>query len=380
MSQNEALELLVQTVGLKGDALRQAKAIYGRSGIERRFSVLCNEHGEQAFYQSPVSKAAHTPGTGERMHVYARHAPELAARAAREALRSSGCAGEDITHIVTASCTGFFAPGLDYELINRLNLSPEVQRVHLGFMGCHAAINALGVAHSIVRSQGQRDAGRANLSARAKSRKPRVLVVCVELSSLHLPASNDPEQVVVSALFADGAGACVVEPDDSDAEVAVTSHELVSTGSIILPDSRSAMGWHVGDSGFRMVLGESIPRLIERHLSEWLSPWLHSTLNLHPQDRVEPRELAWCVHPGGPKVLEATRDAMGLVDDAIRYSRSILRQNGNMSSASILFILQHMIESGVRGPAVMLAFGPGIAVEAGLVRLGGHNSCRPDGG
>lgn len=358
ISQPAALDLLLRLVELDSDGQRLAAAVYGRSGIDRRGSVLCRPDGTQDLYQPD----ANPPTTAERMRLYLQYAPPLAERAARGALEAAGLAPSSITHLVTASCTGFAAPGVDIELLERLGLRRDVQRAHIGFMGCHAAINALGVAETVVRSGRDHDAGDP----------PCVLVVCVELSSLHMQFASEPEQVVVGALFADGAAACVLTGDGVARSEGTGAHprmraELLAKGSVVLPDSKPAMGWTVGDAGFRMTLAESIPDLIRAHLRPWLVEWLSRVL----PDSPPLAALAWGIHPGGPKVLEATRDALGLPDSALRFSRASLRRHGNMSSASILFILQSMVEAEVAGPAVLLAFGPGISVEAALVRLDG---------
>ncbi len=355
-TQDGALGLLIDTAHLEGDALRFARAMFERSGIERRASVLGDDAAARAFYSS----AASAPGTAARMALYARHAAPLAQHACTEALTAARCDGASITHLVTASCTGFNSPGVDIQLVERLGLRPDVHRVHVGFMGCHAAINALGVAAAIARAGGLAD------------RRARVLVACVELSSLHLQPSDRPDHIVAAALFGDGAGACVVSAEPHDAHDAHDPHdahaagiEFLNAGSIIIPGSREAMGWEIGDAGFAMTLAQSVPGLVREHVRPWLEPWLERTLG----PAAGPGELAWCVHPGGPKVLEAVGDAMGLDPAALCFSREVLRDHGNMSSATTLFILQRMQRAGVHSACVMLAFGPGLCMEAALVRL-----------
>lgn len=363
-TQEQALDLMVAAAGLTGDKLRFARAIFERSGIHRRASVLCDRGGVQSFYPP----AGGPPGTAARMELYARHAPPLAARACAEALSLANVPAGAVTHLVTASCTGFGAPGVDIELIDRLGLRPDVRRIHVGFMGCHAAINALAAASAIVRAHRDRDV------------PVRVLIACVELSSIHLQPSDRPDHIVAGALFGDGAGACVLcgEPDAGGAS-AGPSLELLDTGSMLVPDSRDAMGWSIGDHGFAMTLAEGVPGLVREHLRAWLDPWLERTLGSAPNLR----HLDWCVHPGGPRILEAVRDALDLDPASLRFSREVLRDHGNMSSATILFILERMLRdhSSVaapvggggggrdhRRPVVMLAFGPGLSLEAALAR------------
>jgi predicted naringenin-chalcone synthase len=351
--QGRTLDILVTAAGLAGDSARFARAILQRSGIEHRASVLGDAEAAAAFYTVPSA----APGTGARMAEYARHAPVLGTAAAGAALASAGVEPDSITHVVTASCTGFIAPGLDIELMQRLGLAPTVGRTNVGFMGCHAAINALNVAGAIVRA------------SRAAEVPARVLVTCVELSSLHLQPSARPDHIVAASLFADGAGACVVsdEAGDLPCSLAGTPVEFIGAASMVVPGTLDAMRWSIGDAGFAMTLGESVPGIVREHLASWLRPWLVRHLGTGAAD---PAGVHWCVHPGGPRVLEAVRDAMGLDELALRFSREVLRDHGNMSSATVLFILRRMLDAGVRGPAVLLAFGPGMCIEAALVRIG----------
>lgn len=320
--------------------------IYRRSGVERRGSCLLEgptvdgERLEQSFLTSGVGPRG--PTTAARMERYGEEAAALGLEAARGALEGDGKA---VTHIVTVSCTGFIAPGIDHALIERLGLSRTVRRLHVGYMGCHGAINALAAARAIVRSEPA----------------SRVLVVCVELCSLHFQAGERPDQIVANALFADGAAALVVAAADGP-----SLGVLAGTGGCVFPDSEGAMAWRIGDHGFEMTLAESVPRLIGEHLRPWLSGWLDSQ-GLSQRDLVE--SGAWAVHPGGPRVLEAVASALGLSESAMRASREVLSRHGNMSSPTVLFILDRLRhEAAMAGrPTVLMAFGPGLSVEAALL-------------
>ncbi|MBX9736401.1 MAG: hypothetical protein K2X32_05695, partial [Phycisphaerales bacterium] len=201
------------------------------------------------------------------------------------------------------------------------------------------------------------------------SENVRILLVCVELCSLHFQAGDRADQIVANALFADGAAACVISGSPEARGDCVRA-----VGGCVFPDSAGAMAWRIGDQGFEMTLGESVPRLIEERLKEWLSGWLDSTGRsldaLVHQGR-------WAVHPGGPRILDAVQRTLGLSDDAMRASRAILREYGNMSSPTVLFILERLRQAsgGVAGTSVaddasgtvLLAFGPGLSVEAALL-------------
>jgi predicted naringenin-chalcone synthase len=282
------------------------------------------------------------------MVAFEEHAPPLAAQAARAALGDAGIPPGDITHLVTVSCTGFFSPGVDAALIQGLSLRPTVERTHVGFMGCHGAVNGLRVAASL--------AGADPLA--------RVILCSVELCSLHLAYSWDPQALVANALFSDGAAALVGVGEGAWGETASAARSpwrVAATGTFLFPDSADAMSWRIGDHGFRMTLSPSVPALIEAHVADWLRGWLagHGLT----QDDVR----TWAVHPGGPRVLGSVGSALGLPREAFDVSRGVLAEFGNMSSATLLFILERLRDAEAEGPVVALAFGPGLVAEVALL-------------
>lgn len=338
IEQARAAELACRLVDVDSHAL--LTRLFERCGVGSRGAVVVGpEWGGGTFYDP--AHAGRNPTTAHRMAAYEALAPALSVRAGSAALRSCACDAGSITHLVTASCTGFSSPGVDTELVVQLGLSPGVQRTHLGFMGCHAAINALRAASAFVRAEPS----------------SRVLVCCVELCTLHFDASGRPDGMVANALFADGAASCVV----GRAERSVSPRpELRATGSLLAPDSRDAMTWRISDHGFPMTLSARVPDLIASHLRRWLGEWL-ATLG---RSREEIR--GWGVHPGGPRILDAAEDALGLSRGGLVESREVLRAHGNMSSPTVLFILDRLITAG-KLPAVVLAFGPGLTIEAMLI-------------
>lgn len=329
---------------------RTVGALYRMSGVETRRLVILNRSDgtlaeRQDFYTARTSESPAGPTTCKRLEFFEQAAGPLAVEAATRALERSGVASQHVTHLVTVSCSGFSAPGFDYVLIDRLPLRPTVARTQVGFMGCHAALNALRVARAFV----------------AADPKAVVLVCCVELCSLHYQYGWDPEQVVANALFSDGAAACVIQAADADRAASERPFRILASGSTVLPDSREAMTWRVGDYGFRMTLSSSVPGLLAQHLHPWLSEWLGD--HGHRPESIG----AWAVHPGGPRILQAFADAMQLDQRHVDVSRAILRQHGNMSSATVLFILDHLRASRAGGPFVAIGFGPGLAAEATLL-------------
>ncbi len=377
--QSQAAEFGIDGAGLGVERARFARIIYARSGVARRASTLLRSTSpsgqplDQDFIparagepgDSNATSNAQTPTTGDRMARYSVDAKALAVRAASAALQDAANAGigpADITHIVSVSCTGFCAPGIDHELIDRLGLRRTIRRLHIGYMGCHGAINALGAARAFVNDEGD---------------SARILVVCVELCSLHFQRSERPDQIVANALFADGAAACVVSGDS-----AARGPSVSALGGCVFPNSGEAMGWRIADTGFEMTLGESVPRLIEANLAPWLAGWLDSR-GRSLEELV--KRGRWAIHPGGPRILDAVQRSLSLSDDALRPSRQVLRDFGNMSSPTVLFILQRLLSDTKNAPAdagslpvepvagaeslptVILAFGPGLSVEAALL-------------
>jgi predicted naringenin-chalcone synthase len=276
------------------------------------------------------------------MRYYAEKALPLAVQAATQALERARWQAGAITHLVTVSCTGFAAPGVDIGLMQRLGLAPTVQRVHVGFMGCHGAINGLRVAHAFSDA----------------FPTARILLCATELCSLHLYYQFDPKRNVANALFADGAAAIAGAPATAANR---DDWQVAATGSCLIPGTQSAMRWHIGDHGFDMMLSTKIPGIIADALRPWLERWLaeHGVLLSDVK--------SWAVHPGGPKVLDAVGDCLNLPGDALADSQAVLTDCGNMSSPTVLFILDRLRRRGAARPCVMLGFGPGMVAEAALV-------------
>lgn len=326
--------------------LREA---YLHAGVERRHSCILAASdgplaGRQTFFPPPTSEADRGPGTAARLERYREEAPALALAAARRALDEAAIDPHRITHLVTASCTGFHAPGFDIELAEQLPLRADVARTHIGFMGCHAALNALRVAQAFAAGPGPNC----------------VLVACVELCGLHHQYGWSAEQIVANALFADGAAAFVGR--EASAEDDARHWRLAASGSTIVAGTQEEMSWTIGDHGFAMTLSRALPATIGRHLRPWLEEWLARC------ELTVDGIASWAIHPGGPRILTACEEALRLSDDRLAVSRDVLRTHGNMSSPTLLFILEQLVASGAPRPCVALAFGPGLTIEAALFR------------
>lgn len=283
------------------------------------------------------------PTTKQRMEHYAETAPALAAESSGKALESANVSPRDITHLVTVSCTGFFAPGLDRALIGRLGLSPTVQRTHVGFQGCHGAFNGMRVARAFAGSDPN----------------AKVLVCAVEMCSLHYSYGWHPQQLLANALFADGSAAVVAVPE---AKAPADAWRLAQSGSCLFPGSDDAMTWTIGDHGFLMTLSSSVPDLIMGHLKPWLTAWLAD------QGLTIGDVATWGTHPGGPRILSFVQMALGLPMGVHDVSKAVLAEHGNMSSPTVLFIIDRLRKQNAPRPCVALGFGPGLTAEAMLFR------------
>lgn len=370
MTQADAAELAQQVICRTEEESRLVQVLYRRSGVQQRFTVLpyrialqwtskdaretldaVGSNGvdglasERLALDTEVEQSL-GPTTAERMQYYRELSVPLALQASRSALENSRTVAAEITHLVTVSCTGFVAPGIDVALINQLGLRPTVARVNVGFMGCHGAINGLRVA----------------LAMAAADPTMRVLLCATELCSLHYRFVWDPAKNLGNALFADGSAGLVGAPVAAvGAKDNADTWQVATTGSCLIPDSQDAMSWDVGDHGFEMQLSARVPDLICEHLRPWMVDWL-AKQNL-ALDNVK----SWAIHPGGPRILSAVEESLGLTREATAISREVLSECGNMSSPTILFILDRMRVRRVERPCVALGFGPGLIAEAALL-------------
>ncbi len=340
LSQERARDILANQPGLSRLAARLVSTAFDGSGIERRATVVDSlVTGVDSPLLAPDG-AIRPATTGERNALYARHAPELAIEAAREALASAGLDPAEVSHVITASCTGFVSPGPDLALVYELGLATGTARLHVGFMGCSAAFPALRTADAIC----------------AADPSAVVLIVCVELCTLHLRATDDPEQIVAMSLFADGAAAAVVAARPGHGRALAIDGFL--TG--VLPDSIDEMRWTIGDGGFLMRLSSKVPGIIGRSIRDAIDP-------LVPEgaDAVG----GWAVHPGGRSIVDHVQEALALPDAAMRHSRGVLADHGNMSSPTVLFVLRRLLAEQRDGTVCAMAFGPGLTLEAARLRV-----------
>ncbi len=338
---------------------RRLEFLYRHSGIETRHSCLEDYDRSPAdFTFYPRDWDAPPPTTRDRMAVYRRAGLPLARAAVASALdRLPGFDRTRISHLVVASCTGFNAPGLDVDLIASLGLRRSVARTLVGFQGCHAGLTCLRLADEISRAD--EDA--------------LVLVVCLELCTLHFQITPSEDNLLANSLFADGASALVVGSgrgeNGSRAEaIGGGSHglrlEIAGNGSWLEPGTEGEMAWELGETGFQMRLSGLVPRILGLNVGQFLT----SVLDLDPEAA---RNLDfWAIHPGGPAILDQMERSLGLAPHKLAESRDILRECGNMSSPTVFFILERILArlrarpDGAPARGAALAFGPGLTLEA----------------
>lgn len=344
-SQQEAAAFMQRVTSIPEGIRTRIPRIYEQSAIDFRFSCV-DDYTQpvdafEFFPRTPSLEPA--PSTQVRNEWYRRAALPLAEEVASAALADAGVAPEDVTHVIAVSCTGFFAPGLDIELVKRLGLPADTRRTFIGFMGCYAAFNGLRAAQSFCL---------AHPGA-------TVLLVCVELCTLHFQVDGTLESAVVNALFSDGAAAAVMQSESEPSDGLV----YVDGRATLHEDSMDAMTWDVGDTGFIMGLSSRVPEIIAGELPAYIEALLL------PHD-LSPGDIGfWAIHPGGKAIVERAQEVLSLEDEEVYDSLEVLRLHGNMSSPTILFVLKRMLERPARDETgVALAFGPGLTIEGALFR------------
>ncbi|MBC7446932.1 MAG: type III polyketide synthase [Hymenobacteraceae bacterium] len=330
---------------------RKLRALYRVSGIAHRYTVLPDygrENGTYEFFPNTPDLEPF-PTVGHRMALFRQHALPLSVAAAQDCLHQlPDTDPTSITHLITVSCTGMYAPGLDIELVQAQGLNRSVQRTSITFMGCYAAMNALKLADAFCR---------ADATA-------RVLIVCTELCTLHFQKSPEKDDLVSNALFGDGSAAALVQayPAATGPSLAL---EAFHCG--LEPDGQQDMAWHINDFGFEMTLSAYVPKLIERGIQQLTDELLEKM----PVRLTDISHFA--IHPGGRKILETIEQALGLSAHDNRFAYGVLRDYGNMSSATVLFVLRDLLRTltpaQASDPVLSFAFGPGLTLEALLLKV-----------
>jgi predicted naringenin-chalcone synthase len=315
---------------------RKLDFLYRKSGIDSRHSVLDDFQTEEVsdFTFFPKNKELHPfPGTAARMQVFEEKGPELAEQAVRSALQQAGVEANSLTHLILISCTGMVAPGLELDLMRRLDIPSSVERYCIHFMGCYAAFTGLRLADQLVKA----------------NPKSRVLVVSVELCTLHFQKEYTEDNLLANSLFGDGAAAALVMQSEKGLQIKNYFSEVLWEGE-------KDMAWKIGDFGFEMRLSQYIPSLLNQGIRR-LRDLFEAKFNFSKVRHV-------AIHPGGKQILIQVQEAFGLSPEVNRHALEVLRTCGNMSSASILFVLERMLQdSSIQGDILALGFGPGLTLE-----------------
>ncbi len=340
-SQSVIADFMVKAMQLDEADARKLRALYRATGIESRYSVLA-DYGRSGGYEFYANSGdlMPMPTTKKRLELFRKHAVELSCEAARRALHS--VTPKEITHLVVVSCTGLYAPGLDIDVIKALGLRPDVQRTAINFMGCYAAFNALKVADSFCGNDAD----------------AKVLIICTELCSLHFQNENTQDNMLANALFGDGSASLVVEGrarKGLNLKPEVFRCDLATNGE-------EDMAWTVGDVGFEMKLSSYVPDIIQSGIKELTAKLLNGAdVNY------------FAIHPGGKRILEVIEKELGLSHEQNAYAYGVLKNYGNMSSATVIFVLQELCKdlNGVDDNKKILsfAFGPGLTMESMLLSI-----------
>lgn len=315
---------------------RKLQFFYRMSGIDFRYSALDDFEKKDPldFSFFPKNKELSPfPGTKARMGIFQTHAPILAYEASKTALDQLGIDSGEITHLILVSCTGMVAPGVELDLVEKLGLNPSVERYCIHFMGCYAAFTGLKLADKILRAEPN----------------AKVLVVAVELCTLHFQKEYTEDNLLANSLFGDGSAAAILM--NSDRGLTIKNYL-----SHILWEGQRDMAWAIGDFGFEMRLSHYIPALLDQGIQE-LREEFERKFKLSSIQH-------FAIHPGGKQILQKVQEAFGLNPEVNKHSMDVLRNFGNMSSVSILFVLERMMkDSSLHGEILAMGFGPGLTLE-----------------
>jgi predicted naringenin-chalcone synthase len=335
-----SLRRLTDALGASTSEAALARRLFRRARVETRH--FCAPIPPNARHITPTDLGTDRPGP---MEIFRREAPQLAAVACRRALAQCATAPEEITHLVVVTSTGAVTPGPDADLAALLGLRPSVERLLVAFMGCSGAFQGLRAARRAASGPGA-----------------RVLLVCVELSSIHYRPSPDPGNIAAHALFGDGAAAIILASGFSQEQIL---SELGEDRCRLEPGLRDLLTWELGPAGFDVALSPKLPPAIEACLRGFVDPLLQGSA---PKD-----VSSWVTHPGGPAILRAVARALELSQETLSSSYEVLRAIGNVSSGSVLFVLERELQRVTPGTqGVMLGFGPGLTLEAVTYRRGGR--------
>lgn len=347
--QRNIAEFMAGALKMNNGEKTRLQALYRASGIHHRYSVLEDysmETEDFTFYPNN-NDLEPFPTVSARMGIYKKEAIKLSLMAIEDCLEDTEIHKSDISHLITVSCTGMYAPGIDIEIIELLGLNHHVQRTAVNYMGCYAAFNAIKLADAICKSD----------------QNATVLVICVELCSIHFQKQKDEDNLLSNALFGDGAAAILLQSNPSPG----LNFCLERFYCDLLFEGKKDMAWHIGNFGFEMRLSSYVPEMIKKGISQ-----LTENLLKNMQLKVNDIDL-FAIHPGGKRILEIIEQELGLNKEDNAYAYRVLRNYGNMSSPTILFVLKEIwadmkLEDNNKN-ILSFAFGPGLTLESMLLNI-----------
>ncbi|MDW3196602.1 MAG: type III polyketide synthase [Cytophagales bacterium] len=346
-NQKELATFMTRHLDLDKRQSRNLHILFATSGIKHRYSVVPDYAAEMEDYMFFPKNAALEPfpTTSDRMELYRKEALGLAEAAVVNCFDQVEDHLSSVTHLITVSCTGMYAPGLDIDLVEHLGLNTDVERTSINFMGCYAAFNALKVANHIA----------------AHDSSAKVLIVTVELCSLHFQKSKDEDMLLSNALFSDGSASVLVDSTPTNKTHLVMEHFY----SDLALEGKDEMGWFIRDVGFEMKLTAEVPEVIKTGIGELTSKLLSKVSDHHIEH--------YAIHPGGRKILEVIEEELQIPSEKNQASRHVLGEYGNMSSPTVLFVLKELMAglnaSNHQEDILSFAFGPGLTLESMLLKV-----------
>ena len=337
--QRDIMNFMQQVYATSEVDKRKMRFLYGHSGIETRYSVLSDYSRpviEWKFY--PQSEGLEPfPSLEQRLTIYNKKAPLLSVEAIRNCLHDV-LHYKEVTHLITVSCTGMSAPGLDLQVTELMDFDKNIFRTSLNFMGCYAAIHALRIADALCASDS----------------KAKVLIVCTELCTLHFQREATMDNIASSLLFGDGSSAVLLIADDNEKD----GLYIDGFHSEVIPKGKSDMAWELSSSGFLMTLSGYVPELIQQDFQQ-------ITERAMTKQGANIKDIShWCIHPGGKRILEVIEKCLDLKKDDLLQSYKVLNDYGNLSSATLLFVLKNLLQQKKKINKLFgAAFGPGLTVE-----------------
>jgi predicted naringenin-chalcone synthase len=340
ISQNSIAKYMKEQIDFNEEESHQLDVIYRASGIDYRYSVLPDFN--QTSENQDLMSYHLEPTLLNRMKLYEVEAPKLAIKSILECMK--GREMKDLTHLITVSCTGLYAPGLDLDIVNQLKMNTYIQRTAINFMGCYGVFNGLKLAQSICEA----------------STTAQVLIVSVELCTLHFQRKNDESLSLSQALFSDGAASCLVTNEETSNAFLIDQFYCD-----ILLEGKNEMSWKIGQHAFDMLLSLEVAKLIKENAKNTVSKLLDKV----PFNFSE--IIHYALHPGGKSILKAIESSLNISREQNTHAYNILKNYGNMSSATILFVLEKLLEENkqIKGPVLSMAFGPGLTIETMMLNL-----------